>query len=79
MKGAGKIENNKLATTKYTFGTSDATLTANYNSVGNEIILPNSEKEGAAVEGWYDTEDLKNKIGNVGDSFFTNRRYYFIC
>ena len=69
LKGAGKIENNKLATTKYTFGTSDATLTANYNSVGNEIILPNSEKEGAAVEGWYDTEDLKNKIGNVGDSF----------
>lgn len=53
LKGAGKIENNKLATTKYTFGTSDATLTANYNSVGNEIILPNSEKEGAAVEGWY--------------------------
>ena len=69
LKGSGKIENNKLATTKYIFGTSNATLTANYNATGNSITLPNSEKEGYIVEGWYDTEDLKNKVGNVGDVF----------
>ncbi len=69
LSGAGKVEDKKASPTTYTFGEGDATLTANYNKEGNSIVLPNSKRENYAVEGWYDSEELKNKVGNVGDSY----------
>ena len=69
LSGAGKVEDKKASPTTYTFGEGDATLTANYNKEGNSIILPNAKREEYVVEGWYDSKELKNKVGNVGDSY----------
>ena len=69
LSGEGMIENKEASPTTYIFGEGDATLTANYDKKGNEIILPNAQREGYAVEGWYDTSELKNKVGNVGDTY----------
>ena len=69
LSGAGILDDKKSSTTTYTFENSDATLTANYNKEGNSIVLPNAQKEEYVVEGWYDSEELKNKIGNVGDLY----------
>lgn len=69
LSGAGKVEDKKASPTTYTFGEGDATLTANYSKEGNSIILPNAKREEYVVEGWYDSKELKNKVGNVGDSY----------
>ena len=69
LSGAGDVEDKKASPTTYTFGEGNATLTANYNKEGNSIVLPNSKREDYAVEGWYDSNELKNKVGNVGESY----------
>ena len=69
LSGAGKIDNQNSTTTSYTFENGDAILTANYKKEGKLILLPNSKKEGYILEGWYDSKEFKNKIGNVGDTY----------
>ena len=69
LSGSGKIGNKNLATTTYTFENGDAVLTANYKKEGKLIVLPNSQKDKYRIEGWYDSKELNNKIGNAGDTY----------
>ncbi len=69
LSGSGKIGNKNLATTTYTFEKGDAVLTANYKKEGKLIVLPNSQKDKYRIEGWYDSKELNNKIGNAGDTY----------
>lgn len=69
LSGAGKIEDKEKSPTTYTFGEGNATLTANYNQEGNGITLPVSERGGYTFEGWYDSKEFTNKIGNVDEKY----------
>lgn len=41
--------------------------------IGNGFILPNAEQEGKIFEGWYDSANGGNKVGDAGDLYKPNK------
>lgn len=62
LSGSGSISG-----TTYTFGSGNATLTANYNS--GSITLPSATKAGHKFKGWYSNGCGTTFIGNAGESY----------
>lgn len=62
LSGSGSISG-----TTYTFGSGNATLTANYNN--GSITLPSATKAGHKFKGWYSNGCGTTFIGNAGESY----------
>ena len=62
LSGSGSISG-----TTYTFGSGNATLTANYNN--GSITLPSATKAGHNFKGWYSNGCGTTFIGNAGESY----------
>ena len=62
ISGAGSLNG-----TTYTFGAGDGTLTACYEN--NSIILPIAIRAGYTFEGWYDSINGGNRIGDSGEEY----------
>lgn len=62
LSGSGSISG-----TTYTFGSGNATLTANYNN--GSITLPSVSKAGHKFKGWYSNGCSGTFIGNAGESY----------
>lgn len=62
LSGSGSISG-----TTYTFGSGNATLTANYNN--GSITLPSVTKAGHKFKGWYSNGCGTTFIGNAGESY----------
>ena len=62
LSGPGSISG-----TTYTFGSGNATLTANYNN--GSITLPSATKAGHNFKGWYSNGCRTTFIGNAGESY----------
>lgn len=62
LSGSGSISG-----TTYTFGSGNATLTANYNN--GSITLPSATKAGHNFKGWYNNGCGTTFIGNAGESY----------
>lgn len=62
LSGSGSISG-----TTYTFGSGNATLTANYNN--GSITLPSATKAGHKFKGWYSNGCGTTLIGNAGESY----------
>ena len=56
-----------MSGTTYTFGSGNATLTANYNN--GSITLPSATKAGHKFKGWYSNGCGTTFIGNAGESY----------
>ena len=56
-----------MSGTTYTFGSGNATLTANYNN--GSITLPSATKAGHNFKGWYNNGCGTTFIGNAGESY----------
>ena len=62
LSGSGSMSG-----TTYTFGSGNATLTANYNN--GSITLPSATKAGHNFKGWYSNGCGSTFIGNAGESY----------
>ena len=62
LSGSGSMSG-----TTYTFGSENATLTANYNN--GSITLPSATKAGHNFKGWYSNGCGSTFIGNAGESY----------
>ena len=62
LSGSGSMSG-----TTYTFGSGNATLTANYNN--GSITLPSATKAGHNFKGWYSNGCGTTFIGNAGESY----------
>ena len=62
LSGSGNMSG-----TTYTFGSGNATLTANYNN--GSITLPSATKAGHNFKGWYSNGCGSTFIGNAGESY----------
>ena len=62
LSGSGSMSG-----TTYTFGSGNATLTANYNN--GSITLPSATKAGHKFKGWYSNGCGTTFIGNAGESY----------
>ena len=63
IKTAGTINGNS-----FTFGPGNAEITAKYAD-SYSVTLPQEQKDGYTLEGWYSDSNLENKVGNAGDSY----------
>ncbi|GHW02624.1 hypothetical protein AGMMS50249_4100 [candidate division SR1 bacterium] len=64
---AGFISSSSTNPTIFTFGATNATLTANCAVSGNSIILPTPIRTGYTFDGWYTSTGLY--VGGGGDSY----------
>ena len=68
LTGAGTFYNGI-----YTFGDKNATLTANYDEMTQQITLGTSERQGYTFKGWYTEAEGGEKVGDIGDTYTPTR------
>lgn len=73
LTGGGSINSVSSNPVIYTYGDTNATLTANYAEYSNEIVLPDATKEGYTFDGWYTTPEGGTLVGNSGARYKTNK------
>lgn len=73
LVGKGSINSPELETVTYTFGDSNATLTANYSEYSQEITLPDSTKEGYTFDGWYTKPESGVLVGKAFETYKANQ------
>ena len=73
LTGGGSINSVSSNPVIYTYGDTNATLTANYAEYSNEIALPDATKEGYTFDGWYTTPEGGTLVGNSGARYKTNK------
>lgn len=71
LSGGGSINSASANPVTYTFGDTNATLTAYYKESANSIQLPNAEREGYTFDGWYTDPEHGVKVGKYGESYST--------